>query len=42
MDTDWQTIKDIFEKKTEYTPVTGEKEKLLQELRSMIQKQADL
>jgi len=42
MDTDWQTIKNIFEKKVKYTPAAGEKEVLLHELRSTIQKQADL
>jgi|GEM_PF-1286250 len=34
VDTDWQTIKDIFEKKTKYSPAAGEREALLQELRS--------
>lgn len=42
VDTNWQTIKDIFEKKTKYSPAAGEKETLLQELRSTTQKLADL
>ncbi len=32
-ETDWQTIKDIFDKKTSYKPNPGEKEELINSLR---------
>lgn len=37
VDTDWQTIKDVFEKKIKYESAAGEKELLLQDLHTMLE-----